>query len=117
MTAPRISTATNTGLEIEAVPPAHGHAWTASTAIAQKRAKDAARRRKCSKCGETKSQPAGILQYVEDLRRGLNAEFGRKVFFEIASIEISACLPVDTRGHRGQGLRGRVKKRTPGRKP
>jgi hypothetical protein len=27
-----------------------------------------------------------ILKYVEDLRRGLNADIGRKDFFEMASI-------------------------------
>jgi hypothetical protein len=35
--------------------------------------------------GETKTQPAGILKYVEDLRRGLNTDIGRKGFFEMAS--------------------------------
>ena len=35
--------------------------------------------------GEAENQPAGILQYVEDLRRGLNADIGRKDFFEMAS--------------------------------
>jgi hypothetical protein len=35
--------------------------------------------------GETEDQPAGILKYVEDLRRGLNADIGRKDFFEMAS--------------------------------
>ena len=48
-------TAPARNLEIDATEPAHGHAWTASTAIAQKRARDATRRRKCSKCGETKA--------------------------------------------------------------
>ena len=47
-------TAPTANLEIDATEPTHGHAWTASTAIAQKRARDATRRRKCSKCGETK---------------------------------------------------------------
>jgi len=32
---------------------------------------------------EAKDQPAGILRYVEDLRRGLNADIGRKDFFEM----------------------------------
>jgi hypothetical protein len=42
--------------------------------------------------GEAENQPAGILMYVEDLRRGLNADtcpprrIGRKDFFEMASI-------------------------------
>jgi hypothetical protein len=31
---------------------------------------------------EAEDQPAGILKYVEDLRRGLNADIGRKDFFE-----------------------------------
>jgi len=35
--------------------------------------------------GETEDQPAGILKYVEDLRRGLNADIGRKDFFEMNS--------------------------------
>ena len=34
---------------------------------------------------ETEFQPAGILKYVEDLKRGLNAEIGPKNFFEMAS--------------------------------
>jgi hypothetical protein len=39
--------------------------------------------------GEAENQPAGILKYVEDLIRGLNADIGRKDFFEMASIKIS----------------------------
>ena len=35
--------------------------------------------------GEAEDQPAGILKYVEDLIRGLNADIGRKDFFEMAS--------------------------------
>jgi tetratricopeptide (TPR) repeat protein len=35
--------------------------------------------------GEAETQPAGILKYVEDLRRGLNTDIGRKDFFEKAS--------------------------------
>jgi len=35
--------------------------------------------------GEAEKQPAGILKYVEDLIRGLNADIGRKDFFEMAS--------------------------------
>jgi hypothetical protein len=43
--------------------------------------------------GEAEDQPAPsatgsstrILRYVEDLRRGLNADIGRKDFFEMAS--------------------------------
>jgi hypothetical protein len=36
--------------------------------------------------GEAQNQTAGILGYVEDLRGGLNADIGRKDFFEMASI-------------------------------
>ncbi len=35
--------------------------------------------------GEAEDHSAGILKYVEDLRRGLNADIGRKDFFEMAS--------------------------------
>jgi hypothetical protein len=35
--------------------------------------------------GKTETQPAGILQYVEDLRRRFNTDIGRKDFFEMAS--------------------------------
>ena len=35
--------------------------------------------------GEAEDQPAGILKYVEDLRRKLNADIGRKDFVEMAS--------------------------------
>jgi hypothetical protein len=35
--------------------------------------------------GEAENQPAGILKYVEDLRRGFNADIGQKDFFEMAS--------------------------------
>jgi len=34
-------------------------------------------------------QPAGILKYVEDLKRGPNTEIGQKDFFEIASIYLT----------------------------
>jgi hypothetical protein len=34
---------------------------------------------------EAEDQPAGTLKYVEDLRRGLNADIGRKDFFEMTS--------------------------------
>jgi hypothetical protein len=34
--------------------------------------------------GGAEFQPAGILKYVEDLKRGTNAEVGPKDFFEIA---------------------------------
>ena len=35
--------------------------------------------------GGAKSQPAGILEYVEDLRRNGNTDSGRKDFFKMAS--------------------------------
>mgnify|MGYP001826578203 FL=1 len=35
--------------------------------------------------GEFENQPAGILKYVEDLRRGFNTDIGRKDFVEMAS--------------------------------
>ena len=35
--------------------------------------------------GEAEDQTAGILKHVEDLRRRLNADIGRKDFFEMAS--------------------------------
>jgi hypothetical protein len=35
--------------------------------------------------GVTENQPAGIHWYVEELRRGHNADIGRKDFFETAS--------------------------------
>ena len=44
--------------------------------------------------GGTKFQPAGILKYVEDLKRGPNAEIGPKDFFEIASKKDSESLQV-----------------------
>jgi hypothetical protein len=34
---------------------------------------------------DAEDQPTDILRYVEDLRRGLNADIGRKDFFEMAS--------------------------------
>jgi len=41
---------------------------------------------------ETEDQPAGILKYVEDLRRGLNADIERKDFFEMASRLTGGCV-------------------------
>jgi hypothetical protein len=38
--------------------------------------------------GGAEFQPAGILKYVEELKRGPNTEIGKKDFFEIASIKI-----------------------------
>ncbi len=35
--------------------------------------------------GAAEDQPGGILKYVEDLKRGLNADIGQKDFFEVAS--------------------------------
>jgi hypothetical protein len=35
--------------------------------------------------GGVEFQPAGILQYFEDLKRGSNKEIGPKDFFEITS--------------------------------
>jgi hypothetical protein len=35
--------------------------------------------------GRTEFQPAGILKYVEDLKRGPNTDIGQKDFFEMAS--------------------------------
>jgi len=35
--------------------------------------------------GEAKHQPSGILQYFEDLMRGLNTDIGPKDILEIAS--------------------------------
>jgi hypothetical protein len=35
--------------------------------------------------GEAEDQSAGILQYVEDLKRSFNADIGRKYFFEKGS--------------------------------
>ena len=42
--------------------------------------------------GATENQPAGIHKYVEDLRRGRNAEFGRKDFFEMGSNTTVLCF-------------------------
>ena len=35
--------------------------------------------------GGSEFQPGGILKYVEDLKRGTNAEIGLKTIFEIVS--------------------------------
>ena len=37
--------------------------------------------------GEAEAHTADILRYGEDLRRGLNANIGRKDFFEMTSIK------------------------------
>jgi hypothetical protein len=37
--------------------------------------------------GKTETQPAGILQYVEDLRRRFNTDIGKKDFSEMVSIK------------------------------
>ncbi|MDF1593457.1 MAG: hypothetical protein P1P89_18260 [Desulfobacterales bacterium] len=36
--------------------------------------------------GEAKHQPAGIIEYFDDLMRGFNADMEQKDFFEIGSI-------------------------------
>ena len=38
--------------------------------------------------GGAEFQPAGILKYNEDLKRGPNAEIGLKDYFEMASIQM-----------------------------
>jgi hypothetical protein len=43
------------------------------------------RRRLAGQEREAENLSADILKYVEDLRRGLNADIGRKDFFEMAS--------------------------------
>jgi hypothetical protein len=50
------------------------------------------RRRSAGQERETEDQPAGILKYVEDLRRGLNADIGRKDFFEMNSSDFPSTL-------------------------
>ena len=42
--------------------------------------------------GGDEFQPAGILKYVEDLKRGLNVEIGPKDIVEIASKRIAVTL-------------------------
>jgi hypothetical protein len=42
-------------------------------------------RRRAGQEREAEDQPTGILKYVEDLRRRLNADIGQKDFFEMAS--------------------------------
>jgi len=44
--------------------------------------------------GRAEFQPAGILKYVEDLKRGPNTEIGEKDFFEMASIKIPGSVIV-----------------------
>ena len=56
--------------------------------------------------GGSELQPAGILKYVEDLKRGPNAEIGPKDFFEIASKPLQQTVPKNTIGSYGlQGTR------------
>jgi hypothetical protein len=45
--------------------------------------------------GAAEFQTAGILKYVEDLKRGTNTEIGPKDFFEIASnyFQIAGSVP------------------------
>jgi hypothetical protein len=45
--------------------------------------------------GEAEDQPGGILKYVEDLSRGLNADIGRKDFVEMVSKINFGFVPVD----------------------
>ena len=47
---------------------------------------DIPRQRSAGQEREDEDQPAGILKYVEDLIRGLNADIRRKDFFEMTSI-------------------------------
>jgi rSAM/selenodomain-associated transferase 2/rSAM/selenodomain-associated transferase 1 len=51
--------------------------------------------------GRTEFQPAGILKYVEELKRGPNTEIGKKDFFEIASNpnRISIIIPAINEAH------------------
>jgi hypothetical protein len=51
--------------------------------------------------GEAEDQPAGIHKYVEDLRRGINADIGRKAFFKIASANFGLIYP-EVKGQRAQ---------------
>jgi hypothetical protein len=46
--------------------------------------------------GGAEFQPAGILKYVEDLKRGPNAEVGTKDFFEIASNKFQCSCGCDS---------------------
>jgi hypothetical protein len=51
--------------------------------------------------GGDEVQPAGILKYSEDLKRGHNTEIGPKDFFEIASINLHQPItfePLNSRG-------------------
>jgi hypothetical protein len=51
---------------------------------------------------EAEDQPAGILKYVEDLIRGLNADIGRKDCFELASKSrqlFVGCIKTSFRGY------------------
>jgi hypothetical protein len=53
--------------------------------------------------GGAQYQPSGILKYVENLSRGLNADIGRKDFFEMASIMIPGGGPsVYCNAYRGE---------------
>jgi hypothetical protein len=50
--------------------------------------------------GEAETQPAGILEYVEDLPRGLDTDIGEKDFFEYLRVSLSL------RGGAGSDLSG-----------
>jgi hypothetical protein len=53
--------------------------------------------------GGAKFQPAGILRYFEELKRGTNKEIGPKDIFEIASITfVRICLGRTTENRRLQ---------------
>jgi len=45
--------------------------------------------------GGAEFQTAGILKYVEDLKRGTNTEIGPKDFFEIASKYLTTLKPTN----------------------
>ena len=49
--------------------------------------------------GGDEFQPAGILWYVEDLKRGTNTEIGPKDFFEIAFNKIEWSIHEDSKSN------------------
>ena len=57
--------------------------------------------------GGAELQPAGILKYVEDLKRGPNTKIGEKDFFEIASSLFPPLSPTFQHSLRGVGSRNR----------
>ena len=46
--------------------------------------------------GGAEFQPTGILEYFEDLKRGINKEIGPKDIFEIASSPLSVARCINT---------------------